>query len=182
MTKNWIFLDRDGTIIVEKNYLHDPNKVEILPGVVKGLLRLQNAGFKFVVCTNQSGIGRGYYGLREMDAVHKRIVKLLSADGIKIEAFFCCPHRPDENCECRKPKTGLAIQAAKELGFSLGEVLCVIGDKKCDVNFADNLKIPSVLVMTGYGAGEFAKGVRGLYNVDDMYEAAEKLIKVDGAP
>jgi len=181
MSKRWILLDRDGTVIAEKHYLHDPAEVEILPGVVEGLLKLQKAGYKFVVLTNQSGIGRGYYSKEDMDAVHLRIAGLLAARGVLVSGFFHCPHRPDENCGCRKPKTGLAKQAMKSLGFSLAEVSCVAGDKKCDVDFASNLGVPSVLVMTGYGADEFAKGVRGLYNVIDMKEAAEIIIGMDGA-
>lgn len=180
MNKRWIFLDRDGTIIAEKNYLHDPAQVEILPDVTDGLFKLQKAGYKFVVLTNQSGIGRGYYDEKDMNAVHERLKMLLSAKGVSIDGFFHCPHRPDEDCYCRKPKTGLALQACKALGFSLADVACVIGDKKCDLDFAQNLGVPSILVMTGYGAKEFAKGIRGLYNVKDMNEAANRILEMDG--
>lgn len=180
MSKRWLLLDRDGTLIAEKHYLHDPAQVEVLPGVLEGLLRLRKAGYKFAVLTNQSGIGRGYYSKADMDAVHRRLAGLLAAGGVGIEGFFYCPHRPEENCGCRKPKTGLAEQAMKSLGFGQAEVSCVIGDKKCDMDFAGSLGVPSVLVMTGYGAEEFAKGVRGLYNVRDMKEAAEIIIGMDG--
>lgn len=180
MNKRWIFLDRDGTIIVEKNYLHDPDEVELLPGTAEGLLKLQKAGYKLVVLTNQSGIGRGYYREKDMNNVHERIKAILLSEGISIDGFFYCPHRPDENCSCRKPKTGLALLACEVLGFSLADVACVIGDKKCDIDFARNLGVPSILVMTGYGAGEFAKDVRGLYNVKDLSEAADKILETDG--
>lgn len=181
MIKNWIFLDRDGTLIIDKHYLHNPDEVEIIPGVISGLIKLKNAGYRFVITTNQSGVGRGYYGINEVNSVNERISYLLDQSGISIEGFFTCPHKPDEGCECRKPETGLAIQAAKVLNFSLSEVGYVIGDKKLDMDFAVKLGAQSVLVMTGYGAEEFAKGVRGFYNVGNIDEAADVILNIGGA-
>lgn len=88
MSRRWLLLDRDGTLIAEKHYLHDPAQVEVLPGVLEGLLRLRKAGYKFAVLTNQSGIGRGYYSKADMDAVHRRLAGLLAAGGVGIEGFF----------------------------------------------------------------------------------------------
>lgn len=174
--RKWIILDRDGTLIAEKNYLHDPGCVEVLPGVYDGLSLLASAGFRFIIVTNQSGIGRGYYTESEMKAVHKHLSSLLKTKGITIEGFYHCPHRPEEGCECRKPKTGLIKQAENYLGFTDNDIACVIGDKKLDIELAQNIGVPSVLVMTGYGAEEYKNGVRGTFNADDMKAAAEKII------
>ncbi|MCE5202234.1 MAG: HAD family hydrolase [Synergistaceae bacterium] len=178
--KKWIILDRDGTIIAEKGYLHDPDEVEILPGVIEGLTKLKEAGYKLIVLTNQSGIGRGYYSENDMEAVHSRISALLSEQGIEIAGYYHCPHTPDDGCGCRKPKTGLAGEAANELGFDLVEIACVIGDKRCDVELARNLGVPSILVKTGYGAEEYAEGVCALHTVQNLNEAAEIVLNVDG--
>ena len=176
-----VILDRDGVINFDSDhFVKSAAEWKAIPGSLEAIARLNQAGFKVVVATNQSGIGRGYYSKADMDAVHRRLAGLLAAGGVGIEGFFYCPHRPEENCGCRKPKTGLAEQAMKSLGFGKAEVACVIGDKKCDMDFAGSLGVPSVLVMTGYGAEEFAKGVRGLYNVRDMKEAAEIIIGMDG--
>ena len=175
-TRKWIVLDRDGTLIADKNYLHDPDDVDVLPGVYDGLSLLASIGFCFIIATNQSGIGRGYYTESEMKAVHKRLSSLLEAKGIIIEGFYYCPHKPEENCECRKPRTGLIRKAENDLGFTDYDIACVIGDKKLDMELAKNIGAPSVLVMTGYGAEEYKNGVRGTFNVDDMKMAAEKII------
>ncbi len=178
--KKWIILDRDGTLIVEKNYLHDPNEVEILPGVIEGLAKLKERGYKFVVITNQSGIGRNYYRESDMEAVHSRISTLLMEQGIEIAGYYHCPHMPDEGCKCRKPETGLVSKAAAKLGFNLVEIVCVIGDKRCDAELADNIGVPSILVKTGYGSEEHAKGVRALYTASDFNEAADIVLSING--
>ena len=182
MTKDrkWIILDRDGTLIVDKGYLHDPEEVKVFPEVVEGLSRLKEHGYKFIVITNQSGIGRGYYSERDMEAVHSKISSILIEHGIEISGYYHCPHVPNEDCKCRKPKSGLVSKAAAEIGFNFVEIACVIGDKKCDLELAENIRVPSILVMTGYGAREYAEGVRALYTAQDFNEAAEIVLKVNG--
>ena len=108
ISKNkYIILDRDGTLIEEKNYLHDPDQVSLLPGVIEGLKKLASAGYKFIVLTNQSGIGRGYFKESDMFAVNERLSFILSSEGIEITKFYYCPHKPEEGCRCRKPKPGM---------------------------------------------------------------------------
>ncbi|MDD7648607.1 HAD-IIIA family hydrolase [Cloacibacillus porcorum] len=173
----WIILDRDGTLIREKGYLHDPKEVELIAGVTEGLRLLAAAEYRFAVVTNQSGIGRGYYSEGDMRAVHARIDEILAVDGIKIDGWYHCPHLPEEGCGCRKPKRGLVETAAAELGFSLTDIAAVIGDKECDLMLAKAVGAPSALVMSGYGSVEYAKGVRGDLNCEDMSETARRIIK-----
>lgn len=175
--KRWIILDRDGTVIEDKNYLSDPGGAELLPNAAEGLSKLAEAGYKFVVVTNQSGVGRGYYRESDMNAVNSRVKELLEEKGVTIEGFYCCTHRPDENCGCRKPKGGLAELAASELGFELRDVLCVIGDKESDIKLADNIGAKSVLVMTGYGKSEAESGVGADIRACDLKDAARIIIE-----
>ena len=175
--KDWILLDRDGTIIKEKNYLHDPAEAELLPGAAKGLRLLAEQGFHFAVTTNQSGIGRGYFTREAADKVNNKIDRLLAAEGVHIEGWFCCPHSPEEKCRCRKPEPGLAQMAAAALGFEINDIAWVIGDKKADLDFAAALDSPSVLVMTGYGAKSCEEGARGTITCCDLSAAAEEIIK-----
>lgn len=175
----WIILDRDGTIIKEKNYLHDPNEAELGYGVADGLRKLAAEGYRFIVVTNQSGIGRGYYSEDDMHAVHARIDKLLANEGIKINGWYYCPHRPEEDCGCRKPKQGLVKKAALELGFGLPDIAAVVGDKECDVLLAKAIGAPSVLVMSGHGGAANTHGVHGDFNCRDMSEAAGRIIEME---
>lgn len=130
--KAWLLLDRDDTILDDPGYLSDPEKVKFLPGAVEGLRRFHQAGWPLVVVTNQSGIGRGYYGLTELDAVHQRFQQELSHQGIELAGLYFCPHAPDEGCACRKPETELAQRAAKELGLELAQSV-MVGDKLSDL-------------------------------------------------
>ena len=135
--KKAVFLDRDNTLIYDPGYIHEPEKVRLLEGVPEGLKLLKDAGFLLVVVSNQSGIGRGYFEEEDFWAVNRRLQELLKPCGVQIDAFYFCPHRPDENCSCRKPKTGMVERAAEELGIDVSESV-VIGDKDSDVELAFN--------------------------------------------
>lgn len=175
--RKWLILDRDGTLIQEKNYLHDPEGVVIYPEVIKGLCKLKESGYKFVVVTNQSGIGRGYYTENDLKAVNLRISSLLKEYGIEIAGYYHCPHVPGYGCSCRKPAAGLISTAASELGFDISDIAYVIGDKKSDVELAENIGVPSVLVKTGYGAEEYENGASPAFAVQDFNEAADVILK-----
>lgn len=144
-----VILDRDGTVIVDKHYLSDPKGVELLPFVASGLRKLQDLGAQLIIITNQSGVGRGFFTMREVNAVHERLVSLLAQEAIKLEGIFVCPHAPDAYCNCRKPKLGLVTLAAKELNLNLAKAF-VIGDKPCDIQLGDSLRGTTFLIRPDY--------------------------------
>jgi D-glycero-D-manno-heptose 1,7-bisphosphate phosphatase len=130
-----VMLDRDGTLIRNIPYLHDPEKVEILPGVIEGLAKLVAAGFRLAVVTNQPGIGLGYHTTGEFIAVNRRMVELLAPSGARMARFFFCPHSAAEHCPCRKPASGLLLRALRELDAAPQESV-FIGDTDVDMEAA----------------------------------------------
>lgn len=167
-----VLLDRDGTIIVDRHYLSDPDQVELLPGAAEGLLRLRRAGCKLAVITNQSGIGRGLFSLEALERIHGRMLDLLLQEGVEIEGIFFCPHTPEEHCDCRKPQPGLIERAADALGFDPAQSF-VVGDKPCDVELGQAVGARTILVRTGYGTAiEAEKGCKPDYVADDLNKAA----------
>lgn len=161
-------LDRDGTIIEDRAYLADPDGVTLLPGAVEGLRQLREAGWCLVVITNQSGIGSGRITPAQLAAVNQRMVALLAVAGVTLDGIYACPHRPDEGCACRKPGTGLADQAAADLGLTLAHSI-VVGDKAIDLALARRLGVPAFLVTTGDGATTVAaNSVTADYVVDGL--------------
>jgi histidinol-phosphate phosphatase family protein len=157
-----VFLDRDGTVIVERHYLHDPDGVELLPGAAEGMRRMAAAGLKLVLVSNQSGVGRGYFGRDAVERVHGRLIELLQAQGVRLDALYICPHAPAKDragdpCGCRKPLPGLIERASRELGLDPAQSF-VIGDKPCDVNLGLVVNATTFLVTTGYGAAHVEAG------------------------
>ena len=150
MSQRFALLDRDGTIIVEKHYLSDPDGVELLGGAAAGLRKLSRLGLGLVVVTNQSAIGRGYLDRERLAEIHARMGDLLEAEGVRIDGIFFCPHHPDDGCPCRKPAPGLVDQAVERFGFDPARAF-VIGDMKSDVELGRAVGATSVLVRTGYG-------------------------------
>jgi D-glycero-D-manno-heptose 1,7-bisphosphate phosphatase len=166
-----VILDRDGTIVVDRDYLDDPAQLEFLPGALEGLRLLRARGYRLVVVTNQSGVGRGRFPLARVEEIHARLKQLLREGGAAIDAIYYCPHRPEEGCECRKPKTRLVLQAAAELGFEPAAAV-VIGDKSSDIELGRNLGATTMLVSaTGHPSDTAAPD----YVVRDLLEAARLL-------
>jgi D-glycero-D-manno-heptose 1,7-bisphosphate phosphatase len=179
--RRFVLLDRDGTIIVDKHYLSDPDGVELLPGAVEGLCGMTALGLGLVVVTNQSGVGRGYLDPGQLEAIHRRLTELLAGRGVRLDGIWFCPHRPEEDCDCRKPRTGLVERAARELHFDPADAF-VIGDKPADVELGRRLGATTFLVRTGYGAGAEAAGESGPdYVVDDLGEASRFIRALLGA-
>ncbi len=171
--KRFVLLDRDGTINVERQYLSNADEVELVPGAAAGLRRMRDLKLGLAVVTNQSGLGRGYFDEDTLDGIHRRLAGLLDAEGVRLDGIFFCPHLPEDNCFCRKPKTGLVKQAAHELEFEPA-LSFVIGDKICDINLGRNVGATTILVRTGYGAEqELDECVRPDFVADDLVEAAE---------
>ncbi len=127
-----IFLDRDNTLILDDGYFHDSNKIQFLPGVIEGLYKLQSAGFLLIVVTNQSGIGRGYFPESDTVAMNKKIAEYLERHNVWIEKFYYCPHAPEMDCKCRKPKPFLVLNAVNEFNINIIQSF-FIGDKAEDV-------------------------------------------------
>ncbi len=144
------FIDRDGTIIVEKNYLNDPTQVQLLPGAVEGLLALQAKGFLLFVVSNQSGIARGKISQAQFESVHSEFALKLEKSKITITDFLYCPHAPNANCPCRKPKTGMIPREWQKQTIDFSQSL-VAGDKVCDLEMGIALGAKTFLVLTGYG-------------------------------
>ena len=173
MSRPAAFVDRDGTIIEELDYLADPARVRLLPGAAEGLRRLAAAGYALVIVTNQSGIARGLFGEDEFQAVQTRLSELLAADGVAITAVYHCPHHPRFTgpCDCRKPGTGLFRRAIAELDLDPARSIYV-GDRLRDVAAADDLGGRAFLVRTGYGAREAEAAPARVEVVEDLRELA----------
>ena len=170
--RRFVILDRDGTINVEREYLSHPSQLELLPGVVSGLRRFRKLGFGLVVVTNQSGLGRGYFNEAQLALIHQKLAKMLAENGVHLDGLYLCPHRPDENCPCRKPRTALVEKAALEHRFHPSEAF-VIGDKLIDIELGKNVGATTLLVRTGYGAQVALTAVPAWdYVVDDLAQAA----------
>lgn len=171
-----ILLDRDGTIIVEREYLADPTLAELEEGAARGLRKLADAGWPFVVLTNQSGIARGYFDHAAADAVNARVADLLAAEGVSIAGWFICPHGPDDKCACRKPAPGMALEAADLLGLDLRRSW-MIGDKRSDVELATHIGAEGILVMTGHSAAEvdWARS-HGIVTAATLEDAADHIL------
>ncbi len=156
-----IFLDRDGTINEEMGYINHPDRFIIFPYVVPSVKIFNELGYVVVVVTNQSGIARGYFPESLVKILHQRMIEIVEDSGAKIDAVYYCPHHPSEglteyriNCDCRKPKPGMIVQAQKDLNLDLSASY-MIGDRYKDIKFAKKLGIKAGMVLTGYGRGEY---------------------------
>lgn len=152
-----VFLDRDGTINEEVEYLHRPSDLVILPGVSAALKRLKEQGFRLVVVTNQAGVARGYYSESDVEELHEYMNRLLAKDGAEIDRYFYCPHHPvhgigdyKQPCHCRKPDIGMFEMAEKYFQVDKSHSY-MIGDKLLDTEAGHNYGVSAVLVGTGYG-------------------------------
>jgi D-glycero-D-manno-heptose 1,7-bisphosphate phosphatase len=132
LTNRAIFLDRDGTLILDTGYPSDPDEVVLLPGVSKVLRAVRDLGFQLVIISNQSGIGRGLVGPEQAALVQARVESLLAGAGVRFEAVYACPHVPSDRCRCRKPSPGLIFKAQADLDLDLANSV-MIGDKLTDV-------------------------------------------------
>jgi D-glycero-D-manno-heptose 1,7-bisphosphate phosphatase len=170
-----VFLDRDGTVIAEKHYLCRAEDVELLPGAGPALKRLQDAGYRLILVTNQSGIGRGYFTLAQAGAVNDHLARLLARDGVRLAKIYLAPEAPDQPSRGRKPSPQFLFDARDEFALDLAGSY-MIGDKLIDLECGWNAGVKcSILVRTGYGATLAARGADELGRavvVDDLAAAA----------
>lgn len=183
-----VFLDRDGTVNVEKHYLHKIEEFEFVPGAPEAILKLNRAGFKVVVVTNQSGVARGYYDLAAVDALHEYLQGRLRSIGAQVDAFYVCPHHPTAGraeygivCDCRKGKPGLLLQASRELNLDLARSY-IIGDKPSDVEAGFAAGCTPCLVLTGFGAETEGKVPNIVKRFVDLPAAVDYIVAAENRP
>lgn len=158
MPREAVFLDRDGTLIEEVNYLSSPEQVTLIPGAADAVRRLNALGVLVVIVTNQAGVARGYFPESRVAEVHAHLASLLAEQGARVDAFYFCPHHPTEGvgayrvaCGCRKPRPGMLLAAARDLDIDLSRSW-MIGDKVCDADAGRAAGCRALLVRTGHGA------------------------------
>jgi D-glycero-D-manno-heptose 1,7-bisphosphate phosphatase len=188
MTRRAVFLDRDGTLIEDPGYVGRPERVQLLPGAVEGLAKMRRLGFALVVVSNQSGVARGYFGEEAVAAVHDAIEAKLGP-AAKIDRFLFCPHLAEGivpeyavACECRKPKPGLILQAAREMGIDLARSF-LVGDSERDLAAGRAAGVRTVLVMTGATAAAGGSGSASADHVAaNLAQAADWIATCAEAP
>ena len=175
-----VFLDRDGTLIAEKNYLRRPEDVVIFPGAAAALKRMRDAGFRLFIVSNQSGVGRGYFTLADVERVNEHLARELARDGVQLEKIYFAPEAPDQPSRGRKPSPQFLFDARDEFGVELAQSY-MIGDKLIDLECGWNAGVKqSILVRTGYGAElEQIEGekIKRAVVVNDLPGAAEWILK-----
>jgi D-glycero-D-manno-heptose 1,7-bisphosphate phosphatase len=166
-----VFLDRDGTINEEVGYLKSLDLLKIIPGAGAAIKRLNEAGFKVVIITNQSGVARGYFPESLVHEAHALLIAMLQKEGASIDGIYYCPHHPTEGnskhtilCDCRKPATGLMDRAARELDIDLKRSF-MVGDKWSDVELGHRAGARTILVRSGFAADD--QGNMRLSHVED---------------
>ena len=179
--KRAVFIDRDGTINIEKDYLFRTEEFEFIPGVPGAIRALNLAGWLVIVVTNQSGVARGYYTEEDVLLLHRHVAGLLENAGARVDAWLYCPHHPSGRgsyalpCRCRKPLPGMLLEAAGRFDIDL-ESSVMIGDKLADVQAGRSAGCRSVLVRSGYGAAEEKLLPEGVPVYDDLAAAVRDLV------
>lgn len=182
-TKPAVFLDRDGTINVEKDYLYRVEEFEFTPGAVEAIRLLNQAGYLVVVVTNQSGVARGYYTEADVKTLHSHIDHVLVSQGARVDAWYYCPHHEhgklpyNQACDCRKPMPGMLRQAAADHAIDLTRSW-MVGDKPADIEAGQAAGCRPVLVMTGYGAETADRLASEVPCYPDLLTAAQFIVAV----
>jgi D-glycero-D-manno-heptose 1,7-bisphosphate phosphatase len=181
-----VFIDRDGTLTEEVGYVNHPSRLRLLPRAGEAIRRLNAAGIAAIVVTNQAGIARGYFSESVLSAVNDSLRAQLARAGARLDGLYICLHHPSEGeapyraqCDCRKPRPGLLLRAAAELGVDLGRST-MVGDKASDLLAARAVGAQAVLVLTGYGRGEWEYR-REQFEVPPDHVAGDLLDAVDWA-
>jgi len=170
-----VFLDRDGTIIEDTNYLNSPTKIKFLPGAIDAIRKINQSGFKTVIISNQAGVAKGKITPDELVLVDEAFIETISKEKGRIDAGYYCPHHPDfgSDCDCRKPKPGMILKAAKDYQIDLKQSY-MIGDKDIDVECGQNAGTKSIRILSNY---ELSSSLKPDYFAKDLKEAVEWIIK-----
>ncbi|GAB6138144.1 D-glycero-alpha-D-manno-heptose-1,7-bisphosphate 7-phosphatase [Halanaerobaculum tunisiense] len=177
-----VFMDRDGTVSKEIGYVNHPSRYELLPRTGKAIRELNQAGIKALLATNQAGVARGYFAEEMIGQVHGKLEELLADQEAYLDEIYYCHHHPDvgagkfnKDCNCRKPQPGMLLQGAQDFGLDLTKSY-MIGDKISDVELAKKVGAQGILVLTGYGRGNYEHdredwAVEPDYVAEDLYDA-----------
>lgn len=187
MKKRAIFLDRDGTINKDVGYPNSYTMIDIFSYSFEAVKKINQANFLAVVVTNQSGIGRGYIEEKNLQALHQKMARAFGRHGAHFDGIYYCPHYEDSDqaeyrgkCSCRKPKPGMAQQAAQDLDIDLSQSY-MIGDKEEDILFGKNAQAVPILVLTGFGTKALPqlrkKGIEPVYVADTLLDAVDWILK-----
>ncbi|MGC8886838.1 MAG: D-glycero-alpha-D-manno-heptose-1,7-bisphosphate 7-phosphatase [Verrucomicrobiia bacterium] len=178
-TKKAVFLDRDGVIIEEKNYLHKIEDVVFIKNAAAALKQLQNAGFLLIIVTNQSGVGRGYFTMEDVNKVNEFIKSQLKKEGVHINEIYVAPEAPGQPSVGRKPSPAFLFEARDKFQIDLSKSF-VVGDKLADIECGWNAGVKkSILVLTGYGKktqAEYADRLKDAVVLNDLSEAANWIL------
>lgn len=181
-----VFIDRDGTLNEDIGYVSTPDQLVLYPWAAEAVRRVNESGLLTVVITNQSGIARGMYTEETLHAIHSRMIDEFAGEGARVDAIYYCPHHPDAGdsryriaCECRKPRTGMLVKAAREHEIDLARSF-VIGDKASDIKLAENAGARGALVFTGYGRETRAHPARWPcapeFEAENLLEAVKQIL------
>lgn len=184
MKNKAVFIDRDGTINFDVHYLDDPDKFEMYPGVGEGVKKLKENGFKIIVITNQSGIARGYFTEKQLSNIHEKMKKEFQKFDVVLDGIYYCPHHPDDNCNCRKPNTGLFEKAIKEHNIDVKKSY-LLGDKILDIGAGKKISVRAILIPEPYIREELLSKkneweYKPDYIADDFMDAVEWILKLKG--
>jgi len=181
MKNKAVFIDRDGTINVDVHYLDDPDDFEMYKGVGEGVKKLKENGFKIIVITNQSGIARGYFTEEQLSKIHKRLKQEIQKFDVVLDGIYYCPHHPDDNCNCRKPNTGLFIDAINEHNIDVKKSF-MLGDKILDIGAGKKIGARTVLIPEPHIRKEYLSKKNEWeyspdYVADDFMDAVKWILK-----
>lgn len=193
MLKPAVLIDRDGTLAHEVGYINHPSRFKLYSYAVEAVRVVNRAGFLAVIVTNQAGVARGYFPESLIDEVHGLVRAAMESGGASVDGIYYCPHHPSageppyrKDCDCRKPRPGLALRAAAELGIDLSRSW-VVGDRPGDLELAWNVGARAALVKTGYGLGELTFNRAGFARAPDLIaehllEAVQAIVRLPGGP
>jgi D-glycero-D-manno-heptose 1,7-bisphosphate phosphatase len=177
-----VFLDRDGTIVVERGYITVPQMIELIPGAAAAIVRLRQEGWKVFVATNQGAVGKGMITEEELGEINFRMVSMLGAEGAELDGIYVCPHHPEGTvpefsmeCDCRKPRPGMLERAASENGLDLSQCV-MIGDTRRDLEAARSAGARGILVLTGHGSDTAAEEHGADHVAADLAAAVDWLL------
>lgn len=188
-----VFIDRDGTISEEVGYVNHPSRYRVFPYAAQAVRLLNEAGWLAVLVTNQAGVARGYFAEQMIADVHQILTDELRRGGARLDAIYCCPHHPSVgedkykvDCDCRKPKPGLILRAAKDLDIDLTKSW-MLGDRYSDVQLAHNARVRAGFVLSGYGRGEYeyqrdAWRTQPDLIAEDLLAAVREILRRDSSP